>query len=109
MCSVDSNGLQGIMLSMHNPLVENFVPYLTCGGIILDMDTKCFSQNLRVLNLYGPYQNKPGFLDDIVQPSILKDPCLIITRDFNFTISVRDIRGSHARLYPLSYYFFGII
>lgn len=54
MCSIDSNGQSGGLLS-------NFVPFMTYGGILLEGVIKDLCHPLNILNCYGPYHNRLGF------------------------------------------------
>jgi hypothetical protein len=91
MCVVDSSGLSGGFLSSWNPNKDNFDAYLTPAGILLEGFVKDVNKNLKLVNCYGPYQNRHLFWDNLIEDGILKVPDLILGGDLNFTRSAREI------------------
>jgi hypothetical protein len=53
-CSVDSLGTSGGLLVAWDPVLFDFLPFLTVGGILLTGKSLLNNRELAMLNVYGP-------------------------------------------------------
>jgi hypothetical protein len=60
---------------------------------------------LNIVNIYGPYHNRGPYWDIVFNRSFLKEKHLSLGGDLNFSLGIKEVLGSHARLDPLSTYF----
>ena len=81
--------LGGTLLSW-NPLVDGHNPFHTVVGIIEEGNLRCLKKRIRILNVYGPYQNMRLFLDCIANDGFLNDSSLIMVGDLNLTMSIEE-------------------
>jgi len=105
MCFVDYVGLLKGLLSTWNPFKANFIPYLSATRILLEGVSKDLNKILKVANYYGPYADKKGFWEEVLEDGILRESNLILGGDLNFTRSTREVWGQSIRLDPLAYFF----
>ena len=56
--ATDSNGLSGGLLSAWDPRFARFKSFCTPGGILLEGHFKGFDGELKLLNVYGPYNDR---------------------------------------------------
>jgi hypothetical protein len=107
-CAVASMGLYGGLYATWNPLRVDFSPYVIHVGILLEGVIREGNRPVKILNCYGPYDERKYFWEHVAKSGILDERKLIIVGDLNFTISSREVWGKHARLDPLARFFHGL-
>ena len=60
--------------------------FTTCACILLDGRLKGFNSPIQLLNIYGPFNQRKQFWDQVKIFGLLIDTSLIIVGDFNFTL-----------------------
>ena len=91
--AVDAIGLLGGLLTAWNPKKANFVVFKTVAGILLQGRYLNGDRELKILNCYGPYQNRIPYWNLIRDSGLLKEEGLIIGGDLNFTVSANETWG----------------
>ena len=66
---------------------------------------KAYITIFKVLNIYGPYNERVPFWDSLRASQFLKKENVVIGGDLNFTLGVHDIWGLNARSDPLVAFF----
>jgi len=106
--ALDAHGLSGGVLCIWNPRVCLFKAFSTVAGILLSGRIRGCESRVKILNVYGPYNERVAFWDRLAGCGLLKDPSLILVGDLNFTISPSEVWGSKA-WDPLMDYFRSLI
>lgn len=79
--------------------------FRTFGGIFLEGCFMASNLKISILNVYGPYNNREFFWNNLENSGVFEIQNLIVAKDLNFTLSTAEIWGSTARIDPLSYFF----
>lgn len=85
---------RGGTLVAWNPTVVVFKPSYTCAKILLSGSCKGFSQEINVLNIYGPCHDHRQFWDFLHSCGWLNAPDLILVGDLNFTLTPSKVWGA---------------
>ena len=99
MSAVDSIGMSGGLLTAWNPKKVVFDVFSSVAGMIMQGKTVNGDQTLKVVNCYGPYQNRLPFWNQVKAGGLLQEKGLILGGDLNFTVSARETWGN-TRLDP---------
>jgi len=86
-CALDATGRSGGLLCIWNPDVCDLAPLSLFSGILLVGRLKGFSEVVKILNIYGPYRDRAGFWEQLVDCGLLQDGHLILGGDLNLTMS----------------------
>ena len=65
--------------------------------------------SLKILNIYGPYNNRVTFWEALQSSHILRCENMVINGDLNFTLGAHEIWEPKARVDPLSSFFSNIL
>ena len=58
-----------------------------------------------MINVYGPYLNRPLFWDSLLQNPLVNGDSLVLGGDFNFSLGQNEVWGTHAHADSLIGYF----
>jgi hypothetical protein len=86
-------GSSGGLLVAWDPILFNFHPFLTCGGILLSRNDIATKRNYNLLNIYGPCLERKDFWNSLASSGLLSLRNLVIAGDLNFTMSSREVWG----------------
>ena len=106
---MDSTELSGGMLSAWNPKKDVFSSFLTPTRIMLDGFFKDLDRSMKLIHCYGLYSDREVFWEAIKREGIFNEQNLILGGDLNFTTSIREVWGAHAREDPLLPFFSQLI
>lgn len=104
-CGLNADGTFGGLLVAWNSSKASFKPYVTIVGILLEGIFLGLQRPIKILNIYGPYNLREVFWDNVVCSGLLSDPHLILAGDLNFTLSPNEVWGLGHLSDPLSGYF----
>ena len=85
-CGMDVVGMSRGLLVAWNSKVDDFKPFSTTIGIIIERKFIGMERRIRILNVYGPYIERKVLWEHVTKAVILIDSSLIIVGDFNFTL-----------------------
>jgi len=69
--AIDASGRSGGLLYIWNPLTCDLVPFIMPSSIVLVGHLKGIDEEVKILNLYGPYRDRMSFWDRLVGCGIL--------------------------------------
>jgi len=85
--ATDTQGKSGGLLCIWNPSLCDFKSYISAVGLLLTGCIKGIKEDLKILNVYGPYNDREPFWNRLAGSGLLRDPYLILVGDLNFTLS----------------------
>jgi len=74
-------------------------------GIIIDVVDNYLNCPFRIINLYGPYENKINFWNGVTNLGVLNSHNIILGGDLNFTLSLKEVWGAHLHQDPHESFF----
>ena len=77
-----------------DPSVANFSSFMIGAGLMIEGYFLGYSHSLRIVNIYGPYNQKQDFWDRVKASGILNYHKIIMGEDLNFTLSAEEIWGT---------------
>ena len=81
------------LLAAWDPRKPKLKAFFVPVGILLLGYIKDFSEEINLVNIYGPYNSKEIFWDRIVAEGTFNLPNLVLVGDLNFTWSTCEIWG----------------
>ena len=79
-----------------NVIVTN--SFFVCSGMLIEVFSKGVNKSFKVLNVYGPYEEKRCFWDRIFNSSMIQGSNLIIVGELNFTLNSGDSAQMEPRM-----------
>lgn len=89
--TLDSMVMFGGLLSFWNPRLAKFKSFSVSAGMLLKGHFKGVSQELNLINYYGPYKEKKPIWEFVAGSSILSLPNLILEGDLNLTLESLEV------------------
>jgi hypothetical protein len=93
------------LLTALKPNISVFNSVLIPSGTFAEISDKALSCPLSVLKFYGPYTDRLPFWESLGRSDLLKESNMVLGRDLNFTLSLREVWGSRPRQDPQEVFF----
>jgi len=89
--AIDATDLSEGLISGWNPLSVDLQDFHTFVGILMEGCLKGVSSTVKILNCFGPYQDRLSFWKLLEESDFIREEGLIIGGNLNFTTSMREI------------------
>eukprot|EP00253_Pinus_taeda_P023209 PITA_23209 len=103
--ALDSSGRSGGLAIGYNPTTIKALGIWGGQGFLgLDLFSADLGTNLRVINIYGPCQQRESFWNRLLSLHILSAENIVIGGDLNFSLGYCESWGSSAQIEPITGY-----